>query len=109
MTLLNKCKWMLITSLVCLFLSITLTLLNVRLVKLQCFLCKGDISNISYLEYVSGSFRYIPCLHPVCASQVADVLAPNSYMTVGQWLEIRGWEPRHQDLSNKSFDELLTR
>ena len=107
MTLLDKCKIMLITSITCLCLCIILLICSTRVINIKCFLCKGLVDRVSLIEYHTGTFKFIPCLHPVCASQISDTLAPNSFMTFGQWLEIRGWEPRHEELSNKTFDEIL--
>ena len=90
-------KKLFLVSLFCLLGAITVSLLNSRLIKVKCMICKEDVDSVSLVEYYFGSWRSIPILHPICNSYIIDFLAPNSDMTAGEWLEIRGWEPRHNE------------
>jgi len=78
-------------------------------IDIECCVCKKTIITVTEAEYHHGPWEDIPCLHRQCLVKVQDILAPNSGMTVGQWFEVRGFNPRHEDISGLSWSELINR
>ena len=90
---------------------LTLTVISIaltsRFISVECALCKEEVQKISYLEKRISYWDDIPIIHPICHSYIVDYLAPNCDMTVGEWLEMRGWKPRPDETSGKTHQELL--
>lgn len=90
---------------------LTLTIISIaltsKLISINCALCKHEVQKISYLEKRVSYWDDIPILHPLCNSYIIDYLAPNCDMTVGEWLETRGWKPRPEETTGMSHQELL--
>ena len=78
-------------------------------IDIECCVCKKTIITVTEAEYHHGPWEDIPCLHRQCLVKVQDILAPNSGMTVGQWFEVRGFNPRHEDIAGLSWSELINR
>lgn len=94
-------------SLTILTLSIISIALTSKFISINCALCKKEVQKISYLEKRISYWDDIPILHPLCNSYIIDYLAPNCDMTVGEWLETRGWKPRAEETTGMSHQELL--
>ncbi len=103
----KKEKIILGVSLFVLTLTITLIILASPVVPLKCALCKDTVQKMCLAEYLTGPWREIPVLHPDCHNHISKHLAPNCDMTVGEWLEKRGWEPRPPETTGMSYQELL--
>ena len=94
-----------ILSVLMFFATISMAFSFTRVVPINCALCKDRIYTLSLVEYYSGPWKDIPSLHVICLEHIAMVLAPNSNMTVGEWLEIRGWKPRTEE-QKRAFENL---
>lgn len=80
-----------------------------RSIPVGCALCKEVHERVSPLDYASGYYNDIPLCHSACAIHVAETLAPNCNMTVGQWFEIRGYSPRLSEHKGETIDQLYSR
>ena len=78
-------------------------------IDIECYVCKKTIITVTEAEYHRGPWEDIPCLHRQCLAKVQDILAPNSGMTVGEWFEVRGFNPRHEDIAGLNWSELINR
>lgn len=103
----RRSKWVFAAGFTLLIGNFFFSIISTRLIKVDCAYCKERITNISYLESVAGPWKDIPCLHTGCHDYIATFLAPNSNMTVGRWLEIRGWNPRPEEIAGKTWTELI--
>lgn len=93
---------------VCLLLfNFVFCMIATRIIPIDCVYCRKRITNISYLESMSGPWRDIPCFHPGCQDYVCNFLAPNCGLTMGEWLEIRGWNPRPEETRGKNWLEIV--
>ena len=88
-------------------LAVILISMGSQMIPAKCALCQEEVQKISYLEKKLGPWEQIPVLHPACHNYIVKYLAPNCNMTTGEWLEIRGWNPRPEETANKSYQELL--
>jgi hypothetical protein len=103
----RRAKWVFAAGFTLLVANFFFSIVSTRLIKVDCAYCKKRITNISYLEHTFGPWKDIPCLHPGCHDYIANFLAPNSSMTIGQWLEIRGWNPRSEETRGKTWKEII--
>lgn len=106
---LRKAKRLITLAVVLLLINFTCSILFTRIISINCACCERNIYTLSLAEYQTGPWKNIPCLHQECHKYVAEFLAPNSGMTVGQWLEIRGYKLRQDDISGLSWQELINR
>jgi hypothetical protein len=91
-----------IFALILLLFSVVTSALNSRLFTLKCIICNDVVHNLSIIEYYFGPFEKIAITHPVCNTYIATYLAPNSDMTIGEWLSIRGYDPVHNELKEQA-------
>jgi len=103
----KKQKFILSLSLTILTLSIISIALCSDLIPVKCALCKEEIHKVSYIERKIKYWDEIPILHPSCHAHIVEYLAPNCDMTVGEWLEYRGWNPRPEETTGMNHQELL--
>ena len=87
MAAIQRCRYFIILLTVIIVLTVT----NFRYKPINCALCKDQIYLVSATEYYLGPFKDVPTLHPNCQDYIATYLAPNSFMNIKEWLEIRGW------------------
>lgn len=103
MAAIQRCRYFIILLTV----TIVLTVTNFRYKPINCALCKDQIYLVSATEYYLGPFKDVPTLHPLCQDYIITHLAPNSFMNIREWLEIRGWYKNNN--LNKTNQEHLDR
>lgn len=100
-------KKMICVSSVLLALSVLVCLVTVRVHSIDCAHCQKNIYKVSTVELCSKYWRNIPILHRNCLDHIATVLAPREGVTVGEYFEARGWEPRHAETKGKTWKEIV--
>ena len=106
---LRRAKRLTTVAVVILLINFAFSILFTRIIPMNCAYCERNVNTLSLIEYEIGPWKSIPCLHQECHKLIAEFLAPNSGMTVGQWLEIRGYKVRQEDISGLSWQELINR
>ena len=87
MATIQRCRYFIILLTVIIFLTVS----NFRYKSINCALCKDQIYLVSATEYYFGPFKEVPTLHPNCQDFIVSHLAPNSFMNIKEWLQVRGW------------------
>lgn len=95
-----------ILSILAFLATVSMSACFTRVIPVNCALCEKRIYTLSLFEYKTGPWKEIPSIHLFCFEQIASVYAPNSDMTVGEWLEIRGWKPRTEE-QKEAFEKLV--
>ena len=94
-----------VLSILAFFATISMAFSFTRVIRVDCALCKERLYTLSLVEYHTGPWKDIPSLHILCLDQIANELAPNSNMTISEWLEIRGFKPRTEE-QKRAFEKL---
>jgi hypothetical protein len=102
----DKTKKVGILTMLAMIATVSMAVCFTRVIPVNCALCKDRIYTLSLFEYHSGPWKEIPSIHLYCFEQIATIYGPNTDMTVGEWLEIRGWEPRSEE-QKKAFEKLI--
>ena len=72
--------------------TVLIVLATSRMLTVDCYMCKKAVFTASPVEYHAGPFKDIPALHIHCAKHIAEHSAPNCGLSVGEWLDIRGFD-----------------
>jgi hypothetical protein len=105
----NKTIKLFIISIFILILSITISSLNGRFIPINCCICGEHVRTVSWLECKVGPWEDIPCIHQGCHKHLAITLAPNCNMSIGEWLEIRGYNPRAEEEKGMAFEDIMNK
>jgi hypothetical protein len=103
----KRAKILLRIAITIMVLNFVFCCLMTRIINIDCFYCKRRIYTLSAIEYFSGPWKDIPCFHPMCQDYVCNFLAPNCGLSIGRWLEIRGYEPRAEEIEEKTWEEII--
>lgn len=82
---------------------------TVKSKNIGCAHCRKNIYKLSSLEVSNQYWGDIPILHISCRDYIACVLAPNCDMTFAEYLEVRGWNPRHEKIKGKTWKEIVNK
>lgn len=104
----KKIKLLFVVSLSLLLMTMLTGIFVSRLIRVDCVYCGGNYMMISLLEDHFGYFDDIPIVHFECEKEVAK-LANEEQITVGQWLEERGYRPRPEEIEGKTWKEIINR
>lgn len=96
-----------LVSFLLLLITVSVSCVCGRYIPIKCCICGKHITTLSAVEYSIGPWADIPCIHPMCESYLSQFLAPNCGMSSGQWLEIRGWNPRPEETTGKTWKEIV--